>query len=148
MRLRSGRLALEGRKNATGGTGTLAIENGRASSPNRRSTIDGNDPTSPPPYTATAHGSGLSGLGRSASLGAAAKSKPPPPKPKPSRLSGVPAMETVTALYDYEAQAEGDLSFSAGEVIEIVSRTVNENEWWVGRLAGREGQFPGESTLS
>jgi amphiphysin len=69
---------------------------------------------------------------------------PPPPKPKPSRLSGVPQVETCTALYDYEAQAEGDLSFSTGEVIEIVQRTQNDNEWWTGRIRGREGQFPGE----
>jgi len=80
-------------------------------------------------------------MSRASSVGA--KGKPPPPKPKPSRLSGVPAAETVTALYDYEAQAEGDLSFSTGDVIEIVSRTQNENEWWQGRVHGRQGQFPG-----
>jgi amphiphysin len=50
----------------------------------------------------------------------------------------------VTALYDYEAQAEGDLSFSAGDVIEIVQRTANENEWWIGKVDGKQGQFPGE----
>ena len=86
------------------------------------------------------------------SWGAAAKAKgaaPPPPKPKPSRLSGAPAAETVTALYDYEAQAEGDLSFTTGDVIEIVTRTNNENEWWIGKLKGKEGQFPGkQSSLS
>jgi len=52
--------------------------------------------------------------------------------------------ETCTALYDYEAQAEGDLSFTAGEVIEIVQRGASENEWWTGKVAGRQGQFPGE----
>ena len=79
------------------------------------------------------------------SWGSAAKAKgaPPPPKPKPSRLSGVPATETVTALYDYEAQAEGDLSFLTGDVIEIVSRTQNDNEWWIGKVRGKQGQFPG-----
>jgi hypothetical protein len=49
----------------------------------------------------------------------------------------------VTALYDYEAQAEGDLSFTTGDVIEIVTRTNNENEWWIGKLNGKQGQFPG-----
>lgn len=76
---------------------------------------------------------------------AAGKPKPPPPKPKPSRLSGAPAIETVQALYDYEAQAEGDLSFKVGDMIEIVKRTNNENEWWTGKLNGKTGQFPGES---
>ncbi|KAH9900175.1 BAR domain-containing protein [Xylariomycetidae sp. FL2044] len=74
---------------------------------------------------------------------AAGKPKPPPPKPKPSRLSGAPNVETVTALYDYSAQAEGDLSFRAGDVIEIVNRTQNENEWWTGKCHGQQGQFPG-----
>jgi len=102
----------------------------------------------PPPYSPVI-GSANSSTPASPSLSAsiAAKGKPPPPKPKPSRLSGVPAAETVTALYDYEAQAEGDLSFTAGELIEIVSRTQNENEWWTGKVGIRQGQFPGKSCL-
>src|SRR5271156_5549051 len=109
---------------------------------NRRTTNGESSENPPPPYSATTSVSAPS----SPALGAAAagKVKPPPPKPKPSRFSGVPAVETVTALYDYEAQAEGDLSFSTGDVIEIVSRTQNENEWWVGKVNGKEGQFPGK----
>ncbi|KAI8630015.1 BAR domain-containing protein [Xylariaceae sp. FL1651] len=104
----------------------------------------------PPPYSAAALPvkapmspplGGPSSPGLAAA--AAGKPKPPPPKPKPSRLGGAPAVETVTALYDYSAQAEGDLSFRAGDVIEIVSRTQNENEWWTGKIHGRQGQFPG-----
>lgn len=97
----------------------------------------------PPPYSPTGGASAPGSPALSASI--AAKGKPPPPKPKPSRLSGVPAAETVTALYDYEAQAEGDLSFMTGDVIEIVTRTQNENEWWTGKVSGRQGQFPGKS---
>lgn len=97
----------------------------------------------PPPYSPAGSASSMPS---SPALGAAAaaKGKPPPPRPKPSRLSGVPAAETVTALYDYEAQAEGDLSFMTGDIIEIISRTQNENEWWTGRVNGKQGQFPGE----
>ncbi|KAM5352266.1 hypothetical protein ACJ41O_004989 [Fusarium nematophilum] len=93
----------------------------------------------PPPYSPPA------GANSSLAVIAAGKKKPPPPKPKPkpSRLSAVPAAETVTALYDYAAQADGDLSFRTGDVIEIVQRTQNDNEWWTGRLQGKEGQFPG-----
>ena len=94
----------------------------------------------PPPYSPGSNSAPNSPL----VAAAAGKAKPPPPKPKPSRFSGVPAAETVTALYDYEAQAEGDLSFSMGEIIEIVTRTQNENEWWVGKVGGRQGQFPGK----
>lgn len=110
----------------------------------------------PPPYSSSTLSPSLgneksAGVGRTNSVGsqwgAAAKSKgaaPPPPKPKPGRYSvGGAAAETVTALYDYEAQAEGDLSFAAGDVIEIMTRTSNENEWWTGKLAGKQGQFPG-----
>lgn len=103
-----------------------------------RSSIEGSSSeVAPPPYSP--------GSPSSPSLVAAAqgKAKPPPPKPKPSRLSGMPAAETVTALYDYEAQAAGDLSFMTGDVIEIITRTDNENEWWIGKVDGKQGQFPG-----
>jgi len=113
-----------------------------------RSSISEETETPPPPYSAgpsAATGDVKSPTLSAGSWGSAAKAKgaPPPPKPKPSRLSGVPATETVTALYDYEAQAEGDLSFLTGDVIEIVSRTQNDNEWWIGKVRGKQGQFPG-----
>lgn len=115
----------------------------------RRSTMDSSTERPPPPYSATASGLSSSTIGRANSTGgsalsAAAKAKgaPPPPRPKPGFLAK-PQAETVTALYDFEAQAHGDLSFSAGDVIEIIQRTSNTNEWWTGRLEGREGQFPG-----
>ncbi|KAK7514076.1 BAR domain-containing protein [Phyllosticta citriasiana] len=146
-------LAIEGSKPQ------LAIESGRSTSDSqRRLTMDSSDALPPPSYQSalaspTIAGSLAAGgtdIKRSASTGsnwgAIAKSKgaaPPPPKPKPARLAGSPAVEKCTALYDYEAQAEGDLSFSAGEVIEIVNRTQNENEWWTGKIRGKTGQFPG-----
>jgi len=98
----------------------------------------------PPPYSPTTALSPPNSAGLMA-ISSIAKSKgpaPPPPKPKPARLSGQ-HIETVTALYDYEAQAEGDLSFSTGEVIEITQRTGNSNEWWKGKIGTRQGQFPG-----
>lgn len=125
----------------------LAAE-GKFGNSNRHS-MDSSSEKPPPPYSPSG-ASGTTFLGRANSTGgstlaAAAKSKPapPPPKPKPGYLAK-PNVETVTALYDYEAQAHGDLSFSAGDEIEIVQRTNNENEWWTGRLNGREGQFPGQ----
>lgn len=136
----------------------LAIEN-NTSSPSRRLTMDSADSQAPPPYSsalasptvATSLNAGSTDIKRSASTGsswnAAAKAKgaaPPPPKPKPARFGAAPAVETCTALYDYEAQAEGDLSFTTGDTIEILTRTQNENEWWTGKVGGRQGQFPGE----
>ncbi|CCH43728.1 hypothetical protein BN7_3282 [Wickerhamomyces ciferrii] len=64
--------------------------------------------------------------------------------PPPSGISPpVPQGETCTALYDYAAQAEGDLSFSAGSVITIVQRTQDSNGWWTGSVNGQTGVFPG-----
>lgn len=97
----------------------------------------------PPPYSP--------GQQTNLSAIAAAKPKPPPPKPKPSRFSAAPAApaaEMCTALYDFAAQADGDLSFHTGDSIEIVTRTANENEWWTGKLNGKQGQFPGMSFSS
>lgn len=142
-------LALEGRSQ-------LAIE-GRKSSdaPTRRSTQDFAQ-SPPPPYqnSPTLNGESSTAIVRANSTGsawgAAAKSKgpaPPPPKPKPSRLSGAPHVDRAEALFDYEAQAAGDLSFTTGDVIEIVERGASENEWWTGKLNGKTGQFPGKSHL-
>jgi amphiphysin len=103
------------------------------------------DAEAPPPYS-PGPGDIKSPTLSTGSWGSVAKSKgaaPPPPKPKPSRLSGMPAAETCTALFDFEAQSEGDLSFLANDVIEIITRTQNENEWWTGKVRGKQGQFPG-----
>ncbi|KAL2115635.1 hypothetical protein VTJ04DRAFT_9890 [Mycothermus thermophilus] len=113
------------------------------------------DNNPPPPYTplatkpafgaAASTAAATKPAASAAALAAVAAKKakpPPPPKPKPLRLAA-PKVETVTALYDFSAQAEGDLSFRAGDVIEVVQRTNNENEWWTGRLGGKTGQFPG-----
>ena len=143
-----------GSRMALDGPGSrLAIE-GRKSSdtPTRRSTQDFAE--NPPPYSSSSM-NGNSSVSRAnstgSSWGAAAKAKgaaPPPPKPKPSRLSGAPtAAERAEALYDYEAQAAGDLSFTTGDVIEIVEKGATENEWWTGHVNGRQGQFPGKTYL-
>jgi amphiphysin len=97
------------------------------------------DENPPPPYSSAAT---PSPTGSNFSAAAKSKPAPPPPRAKPAHLSK--PVERVTALYDYEAQAHGALGFSAGDVIEITQRTDNTNEWWSGKIDGREGQFPGE----
>ncbi|KAI8983196.1 BAR-domain-containing protein [Trametes punicea] len=92
-----------------------------------------NAPTAPPPpYSPPAPGSNVSAAGK--------KAPPPPPpvKPKPK-----PATQYVVALYDFAAQAEGDLDFKAGDRIEVIERTDSTEDWWTGRLNGRTGVFPG-----
>lgn len=53
-------------------------------------------------------------------------------------------MRYVVALYDFEAQADGDLSFNTGDRIEIVEKTASAEDWWTGRLHGQQGVFPGD----
>lgn len=88
---------------------------------------------SPPPYSP---GSGPVLAGKKA---------PPPPPPLTSK-PGATAKVYCTAVFDYEAQAQGDLSFSAGDRIEIVERTDSAEDWWTGKLNGRQGIFPGNYT--
>ncbi|XP_053335856.1 SH3 domain-containing protein 19 isoform X2 [Clarias gariepinus] len=49
-------------------------------------------------------------------------------------------VERVKALYDFTAEAAGDLSFLSGDVIEVIEHI--DEEWSHGRLNGREGLFP------
>ena len=156
---------LEGRKSSSSATAspTLAIEGPSSpttrqsldSAPSRRQTHDFLE-NPPPPYSSPLL-NGDTSIARANSTGsqwgAAAKKKgaaPPPPKPKPSGLRGTPtspSLPTATALYDYEAQAAGDLSFETGDVIEVTQKGATENEWWTGTLNGRQGQFPGKCSM-
>ncbi|KAK3841434.1 MAG: hypothetical protein J3R72DRAFT_445470 [Linnemannia gamsii] len=72
---------------------------------------------------------------------AAAKKGPPPPIPKRIGVPGGANM--AVALYDYDAQQAGDLSFRKDDRIEVVERSNNPNEWWTGKLNGKQGIFPG-----
>eukprot|EP01090_Pellita_catalonica_P001367 TRINITY_DN11078_c0_g1_i1.p1 TRINITY_DN11078_c0_g1~~TRINITY_DN11078_c0_g1_i1.p1 ORF type:complete len:342 (+),score=54.11 TRINITY_DN11078_c0_g1_i1:108-1133(+) len=51
------------------------------------------------------------------------------------------AKQMYEALYDFEGSQEGDLSFHAGDVIEV---TKNSGNWWNGNVAGNDasGTFP------
>ncbi|KAL5535090.1 HOB1 [Sanghuangporus sanghuang] len=86
----------------------------------------------PPPYTPSNNGETT-----------LAKKGPPPPPPLKPKPRAEPPMQYVVALYDFTAQAEGDLEFKTGDRIEVVKRTESIEDWWTGRLNGREGVFPG-----
>ncbi|KAI0089772.1 BAR-domain-containing protein [Irpex rosettiformis] len=100
--------------------------------PPHASSVASPPPYSPPAATSPSYGGGFT----------AAKRAPPPPpplKPKPSE----PEKQYVVALYDFEAQADGDLAFRTGDRIEVVERTGSAEDWWTGRLNGVQGVFPG-----
>ncbi|CAG8791894.1 17003_t:CDS:2, partial [Dentiscutata erythropus] len=54
------------------------------------------------------------------------------------------AVGTVEAMFDYVGKEASDLSFRAGDKIEVLERGDGPNDWWVGRLYDRVGEFPGE----
>lgn len=64
------------------------------------------------------------------------KKKPPPPPPAASR----PVF--VTALYDFDGQGNGDLSFREGDRIRVMRKTNSTDDWWEGELRGQKGPFP------
>jgi hypothetical protein len=65
---------------------------------------------------------------------AAAKRAPPPPPP-----SRKPGEQMAKALYAFDGQQQGDLSFQDGDIITIVQKTDSQDDWWTGKLNGRQG---------
>ncbi|KAJ2919314.1 hypothetical protein MD484_g1092, partial [Candolleomyces efflorescens] len=60
------------------------------------------------------------------------------PRPNAQRDDAVQAI----ALYKFDAVETGDLSFDKGDVITIVKKSDSTDDWWTGRVHGREGIFP------
>jgi hypothetical protein len=48
--------------------------------------------------------------------------------------------QIVTALFDFAAHEEGEVSFSRGDRVTVLD-TTNEN-WWEGNVNGKVGLFP------
>lgn len=70
-----------------------------------------------------------------------------------SENASVPVLERVIALYDFEAQEEGDLGFNKGQVIAVTKKTNSRDDWWQGRVeaglsASKVGIFPANYTQS
>lgn len=92
------------------------------------------------PSQADRRPSQASSIASSAASIAAAKKKPPPPVPA-KRLPSQ-QHQFVTALYDFEGQNAGDLSFKEGDRIRVVKKTDSMDDWWDGELRGQTGAFP------
>ncbi|XP_050741522.1 intersectin-2 isoform X2 [Drosophila biarmipes] len=54
-------------------------------------------------------------------------------------LNAAGDVEYYIAAYPYESAEEGDLSFSAGEMVMVIKK---EGEWWTGTIGNRTGMFP------
>ena len=77
---------------------------------------------------------------RSSNEGVIGKKKPPPPPPK--RLGSSNGAIFVVALYDFDGQGAGDLSFREGDRIKVTKKTESTDDWWDGELRGLKGSFP------
>lgn len=118
-------------------TGPVPYQSSKDPPPNRSRS----GPTPNREFSTGTTGSSPSGKGNSSVAG---KKKPPPP-PVPSKKPALrkPGPDFVVALYSYQAQTEGDLSFSAGDRIEVVQKTGSQDDWWTGKVNGAQGIFPG-----
>lgn len=58
---------------------------------------------------------------------------------KPSASSRGPK---AIALFSFEGEQSGDLPFRKGDVVTIVKKSDSQDDWWTGRVNGKEGIFP------
>ncbi|PVU89477.1 hypothetical protein BB561_005336 [Smittium simulii] len=79
--------------------------------------------------------------GRNSNLSQSSRRVPPPP-PNPPAQQSVSMPKVASALYSFEGQAPGDLSFNKGDKIVIIKSTDTQNDWWEGSCKGITGQFP------
>ncbi|EON96868.1 putative amylase-binding protein [Phaeoacremonium minimum UCRPA7] len=73
----------------------------------------------------------------------AAVPPPPPaaePEPSPAAPAGGAGGPTATALFDYEAAEDNELSFEEGAKIEDLE--FPDEDWWFGHYKGKSGLFP------
>ncbi|KAK0105237.1 hypothetical protein ONS95_004372 [Cadophora gregata] len=77
---------------------------------------------------------------RSSTTNAIQKKKPPPPPPK--RIGSQNFGTFAVALYDFQGQNQGDLSFKEGDQIKVLKKTDSTDDWWDGELRGVKGSFP------
>ncbi|AMD19709.1 HCL442Wp [Eremothecium sinecaudum] len=67
----------------------------------------------------------------------------PPPKAPPPRKGKDLSAKVVTAIYDYSAQDNDEISIRAGDVIKVLQNDIG-NGWTYGEINGNKGLFPSE----
>lgn len=71
-------------------------------------------------------------------------SRPKSEKPNfgTSASSPRPRGSKAIALFSFDGEQSGDLPFRKGDVIQIVKKSESTDDWWTGKINGREGIFP------
>lgn len=57
-------------------------------------------------------------------------------------LSPSEGLARAIALYDFNAVESGDLGFKKGDIVTVTKKSDSVDDWWTGKLNGREGIFP------
>lgn len=52
------------------------------------------------------------------------------------------SLPQAMTLYNFRAEMRSDLEFRKGQVIQVMTRTDSQNDWWEGRIDDRVGIFP------
>ncbi|KAL1022328.1 hypothetical protein UPYG_G00025200 [Umbra pygmaea] len=77
---------------------------------------------------------------KSMSIESGSSDSPPSMKrPSPSPTKPTDPGEEYIAMYTYESNEQGDLTFQQGDVIVV---TKKEGDWWTGVVSGKTGVFP------
>ncbi|GMT29112.1 hypothetical protein PFISCL1PPCAC_20409 [Pristionchus fissidentatus] len=87
----------------------------------------------PPSYSQTSNGG---------STWTPAAAQMPPPKTAPAPAAAVAPKAAAKALFDFDAQNEGELDFKEADLIELITQV--DDNWFEGRnvSSGRTGLFP------
>ncbi|KAK4444634.1 hypothetical protein QBC34DRAFT_385014 [Podospora aff. communis PSN243] len=68
--------------------------------------------------------------------------RPAAPKPNFASKQAMMKKNEAIALFTFEADQPGDLSFKKGDIITVLKKTDSENDWWTGMIGTRHGIFP------
>ncbi|ODQ78349.1 hypothetical protein BABINDRAFT_65860 [Babjeviella inositovora NRRL Y-12698] len=98
-------------------------------------------PQSPVAYGQPAYGQTVTSPVSPPATGFAPVSPAPVTGFAPAPMSPPTSGQTCTAIYDYAALVEGDLTFATGAVIQVI--TQGADGWWTGTYNGQTGSFPG-----
>ncbi|KAI8060485.1 hypothetical protein BC940DRAFT_311900 [Gongronella butleri] len=94
--------------------------------------------SSPPPYAASPQHASQP----ASSYGADVKRAPPPPPVSRKPPAPPQQLPRARALYAFNGEQDGDLSFNENDIITIVEKSDSQEDWWTGRIGSRQGVFP------
>ncbi|KAK3941687.1 hypothetical protein QBC46DRAFT_99070 [Diplogelasinospora grovesii] len=68
--------------------------------------------------------------------------RPAAPKPNFASKQALIKKNEAIALFTFDGDQPGDLSFKKGDIITVLKKTESENDWWTGMIGTRHGIFP------